>query len=231
MCTPALTARGLGRTLGRVTVLLAVGVAVVALGALVLLLFPHRPGGKIAWQGVEVSSIGAGLPLIVLGVVAIAIAGSGVVGRNSGNAGGQDASSAGSGGRASSESVCPDALEGVAPGRVSDVPQGANSLVVVGRTASKTEPFGLRFVVADHVVGVLAARLLPGGQLQIKRFVDADCRPTHVEELGGAPVESLERGINYPIPALLGHSYLLSFLYDGAYILISFDSSGPESSH
>ena len=34
-----------------VTVLLVIGVGVVALGAFVLLLFPDRPGGKIAWQG------------------------------------------------------------------------------------------------------------------------------------------------------------------------------------
>jgi hypothetical protein len=31
-------------------ILLVVGVGVVVLGALVLSLFPDRPGGKIAWQ-------------------------------------------------------------------------------------------------------------------------------------------------------------------------------------
>jgi hypothetical protein len=56
-------------------VLVVVGIALVGLGALVLLKFPDRPGGKIAWHGLEVSSVGAGLPLIVLGVVAIVIAG------------------------------------------------------------------------------------------------------------------------------------------------------------
>ena len=61
------------------TILLVVGVGVVLLGALVLLLFPDRPGGRIAWQGAEVSSIGAGLPLIVVGIAAIAISG-GVMG-------------------------------------------------------------------------------------------------------------------------------------------------------
>jgi hypothetical protein len=209
-----------------VTVLLAVGVAVVALGAIVLLLFPHRPGGKIAWQGIEVSSIGAGLPLIVLGVAAITIASSGVVGGDGGTTAKHENSSKGSVGRPAAESVCPDAFEGVPAERVSEVPRGAHELPAVGRTASKTEPFGLRFTVADRVVGVMAARLLPGGQLQIKRFVDADCRPTQVEDLrGGGPVESLEGGVNYLIRALPERSYVFSFKYDGAYILIDFQSS------
>jgi hypothetical protein len=51
-----------------------VGVALVVFGAFVLVRFPDRPGGRLVWHGVEVSSVGAGFPLIVLGVVAIAIA-------------------------------------------------------------------------------------------------------------------------------------------------------------
>jgi hypothetical protein len=43
-----------------VILLIAVGIAVAVFGALVLLRFPDRPGGKIAWQGLEVSSVGAG---------------------------------------------------------------------------------------------------------------------------------------------------------------------------
>ena len=62
------------------TILVIVGVAIVVLGAFILLLFPDRPGGKIGWQGAEVSSIGAGLPLIVVGIAAIAIGGNGVIG-------------------------------------------------------------------------------------------------------------------------------------------------------
>src|SRR2546428_11642501 len=57
-----------------VTGLLAVGIAVVAFGAVVLLKFPQRPGGRIAWHGFEVSSVGAGLPLIVVGIAAVAVA-------------------------------------------------------------------------------------------------------------------------------------------------------------
>jgi hypothetical protein len=59
-------------------VLVVVGVALVVFGALVLLRFPDRPGGRLAWHGVEVSSVGAGLPLIVLGVVAIVVGATGI---------------------------------------------------------------------------------------------------------------------------------------------------------
>jgi multisubunit Na+/H+ antiporter MnhG subunit len=59
-----------------VTVLVVVGIAVAVFGALVLLRFPDRPGGKIAWRGFEVSSVGTGLPLIALGVAALALASS-----------------------------------------------------------------------------------------------------------------------------------------------------------
>lgn len=57
-----------------VPVLLIAGIARVVFGAFVLLKFPDRPGGEIAWQGMTVKSVGGGLPLIVLGVAAIAIA-------------------------------------------------------------------------------------------------------------------------------------------------------------
>jgi hypothetical protein len=58
-----------------VTILLAaVGAGVVILGAVVLILMPNRPGGTISWAGVQVNSAGAGLPLIVVGIAAIAVA-------------------------------------------------------------------------------------------------------------------------------------------------------------
>jgi hypothetical protein len=63
-------------------VLLAVlGVGLVALGVVVLLLFPDRPGGMIRFHTVEVGSKGAGLPLIVVGaalaVAAVTVPGTG----------------------------------------------------------------------------------------------------------------------------------------------------------
>jgi hypothetical protein len=54
-------------------VLLLVGLALVVFGAFVLIRMPTRPGGTIRARWFEVSSVGAGLPLIVVGVVAIVI--------------------------------------------------------------------------------------------------------------------------------------------------------------
>lgn len=57
-----------------VVVLLIVGVALIIFGAFVLLRFADRPGGEFEFQGIRVHSVGAGLPLIVLGVVAVVLA-------------------------------------------------------------------------------------------------------------------------------------------------------------
>src|SRR3954465_4574756 len=54
-------------------VLAVVGVVLVGLGAVVLLRFPDRPGGTVRFLDMEVSSIGAGLPLIALGVLAVVV--------------------------------------------------------------------------------------------------------------------------------------------------------------
>ena len=77
------------------SILVVVGIAVAVLGAFVLLRFPNRPGGRIAWQGREVSSVGAGLPLIVVGIAAIAIGGAGV---GTGDSGDGDRTGAAGGG-------------------------------------------------------------------------------------------------------------------------------------
>ncbi|MGH4024218.1 MAG: hypothetical protein ACRDRV_06495 [Pseudonocardiaceae bacterium] len=56
-----------------VIVIVVLGMGLVALGAVVLMRYPDRPGGVIRFHNVEVGSKGAGLPLIVLGA-ALAVA-------------------------------------------------------------------------------------------------------------------------------------------------------------
>ncbi|HEV2881965.1 MAG TPA: hypothetical protein VGX24_11860 [Pyrinomonadaceae bacterium] len=58
-------------------VLAALGVALVLFGGWLLVKMPERPGGKLALGKVEVSSAGAGLPLVVLGVVCVVLSASG----------------------------------------------------------------------------------------------------------------------------------------------------------
>ncbi|MCA1566990.1 MAG: hypothetical protein LC803_15345 [Acidobacteria bacterium] len=58
-------------------VLAVLGVALVLFGGWLLVKLPDRPGGKLALGKVEVSSVGAGLPLVVLGVVCVVLSASG----------------------------------------------------------------------------------------------------------------------------------------------------------
>jgi hypothetical protein len=55
-------------------VLLIIGIALMIFGGLVLVKFPDKPGGRIKWRGVEISSTGAGLPLIVLSAMMMMLA-------------------------------------------------------------------------------------------------------------------------------------------------------------
>src|SRR3712207_194019 len=50
-----------------------VGIALAAFGAFVLVRMPTRPGGTLKTKWFEVSSVGAGLPLIVLGAAIIVL--------------------------------------------------------------------------------------------------------------------------------------------------------------
>jgi amino acid transporter len=50
-----------------------VGAGLVVFGVIVLLKYPDRPGGKIKWRDIEISSEGPGLIIIVLGVIVFVI--------------------------------------------------------------------------------------------------------------------------------------------------------------
>jgi hypothetical protein len=206
-----------------VTVLLVVGVSVVALGALILLLFPDRPGGKIAWQGVEVSSIGAGLPLIVVGIVAIGIAGGGVIG--GGDGGGRDVA-----GKAQTTAVlkCPADLGASLPAeRVADVESGAHDQIVIGPALSKTEPFGLRLTDGGETVGAITARFFPAsGLFKIQSLVDADCHAAEAVSLAGKGRVDAIANYNDVRIDFAGRSYVLDMGSDSD-IRLSFTNFVP----
>lgn len=62
------------------SITLIVGGLLVIFGLLVLVKFPDRPGGKVALGKFEVSSTGAGLPLVALGVLCLLFGAGGVSG-------------------------------------------------------------------------------------------------------------------------------------------------------
>jgi hypothetical protein len=194
-----------------VTVLIVLGVAVVVFGAVILLLFPDRPGGKIAWQGAEVSSIGAGLPLIVVGIVAVGLAGTGVIG-NDEDGGGETSGSAGNAGTPAAIK-CPDDLAKSLPAqRVATVESGANAQIIAGPSASKTQPFGLRLTDGGETVGAVSATFFPASGVFKGTIVDADCHATKVQSLvpGEGSLEAVPNNADVRLD-LMGQSYVLNF--------------------
>ena len=142
-------------------VLMIVGAVLVGLGALVLLKFPDRPGGKVAWHGFEVSSVGAGLPLIVVGVVAIAIAGpvhfTGV---------------------GSAISAVTPGAGGVPVERIVTLEEGTHDRDIIQVDQPKGQPVSIRFTQDGRALGALLLQPFPKDDLfKVQDVVDAQNRP------------------------------------------------------
>lgn len=167
------------------TVLLVVGVVLVAFGALVLLLFPDRPGGRIGWQGLEVSSIGAGLPIIALGVAAIAFAGvRGVSGAEEtalvGSTDGQETATT-----ARTAAAC---FREASPDQLRTVEEGTRTYELVRPEQPKRDPVWIAFTQGGRPLGGLLLRFFPANKIfKIERLVDARCQPVE-------PVANTSRG-------------------------------------
>lgn len=166
--------------------LAALGVALVALGALVLLRFPDRPGGDLRLLGLEVSSIGAGLPVIALGalLVVVAVAQQGEDGQPPTT---EDSGSGGGGGQVAGPPPAdtPACIAGffkarptVSAGRRRSVPADVEDVEVLASEEPKREEFGLVLTDGGEVVG--AAKLtydVDAKQTGVDAFVDAGCEP------------------------------------------------------
>ncbi len=152
-------------------VLVIVGVALVGLGFLVLLKFPDRPGGKVAWLGFEVNSVGAGLPLIALGVVTIAIAGP-----------------IGFPGAEPAFSVTPEAepgSTGVPADRIVTLEDGTHDRDIIRVDQPKDRLISIKFTQNGRVLGALTLLPFPKDSLfKVQDVVDARNRP--VEEYSNA---------------------------------------------
>lgn len=149
-------------------ILLLLGVAVVGFGSLVLLKFPDRPGGKLAWRGFEVNSAGAGLPLIVLGVVTTVIAGSVQL------SGKQRESPAIPGVTPGTELVSP----GVPADRTVTLEAGTHDRDIVQVDQPKDRPIGIKFAQDGRLLGALTLQPFPRDDLfKVRDVVDAQNHP------------------------------------------------------
>jgi hypothetical protein len=157
-----------------VTILLVIGVVLVVFGGLVLLLFPDRPGGKLGWQGFEVSSVGAGLPVIVVGVVAVGFA---ALHGNGFGFGGPSAVSASSGSSATAGCLG-KVFHGIPAARESTLEVGASADSLVRPGQPVAGPVGLRLTDGGKTVGGIAFSYFEESQLiKVAAVVDAGCKP------------------------------------------------------
>ncbi|MEO5815986.1 MAG: hypothetical protein ABIT20_11975 [Gemmatimonadaceae bacterium] len=182
--------------------LMVLGIALVAFGALVLMKYSDRPGGTIKWLGLEVTSKGAGLPLIALGVGSIVFA----VARfplASPNAGPDvttrpdtvtNPSKALT--RTGSHTSCYDEFLSKVPGdRVDSVEVGMTGVEIIGSHEKLDGPFALLLTENGQRIGALRIRLYGAGtaaQLyKIEQAIDGCAEVTAMRNTsrGGNPRE------------------------------------------
>jgi hypothetical protein len=182
------------------TLLLVLGGALVLFGAVVLLRYSDRPGASIRWQGVELSSSGAGLPLIALGVGCIVFAV--VRGRPAAAPHATPATSATGtvplSAAAGDTSDC-GKFRALPAERVDTVEVGMRDLDLIAPPEPLGPPFGIVLTDGGAPVGAIRLRRFAGTSAatdlyRIEAVVDAACRP--VRELrntsrGGDPRELL----------------------------------------
>ncbi len=167
-----------------VVVLVGIGLALVAFGALVLLRFPDRPGGRLRFGGMEVSSVGAGLPLVALGVAAVAV---GVLHQPStptdtgGGAGGTGGGSGAHPPEPGFVSECMAAFlaadPAVAGDRQRQLNEGLEDVDVLGPNEPKQTEFGLVLADGDPVGVVKTSYDIATERFRFDAMVDRECHP------------------------------------------------------
>ncbi|NIR52379.1 hypothetical protein GWO43_27455 [candidate division KSB1 bacterium] len=154
-------------------ILLIVGIGLLLFGAFVLLKFPGRPGGKITFGTVAVSSVGAGLPLIFLGVICILV--------YSGNSytdfwpfNEED-----SNGNGTNLAGCFDAyLDTIPSERIQTLESGTADFDIIGPQQSKDEKIAIIFSELNRPIGAIKFSFILNNKIfKIESIVDAQCGP------------------------------------------------------
>jgi hypothetical protein len=212
-----------------VPLVVALGVAVTTLGAVVLLRFPDRPGGAIRFHNMEVSSKGAGLPLIVLGA-ALAVAAVTVVPNATNDTGGTSEESGVSGLAVAPQTNCTRKYFAQPPlvgsSRVRSVELDATDRRVLGVGERQDTEFGLVFsdTLSSTVPQVLGAMKLfrrPGVGFHVMSVVDQQtCQPI---------VMSLASDPGVPAPDALGSYVRVIFALGGKSYVLLLNSSNANT--
>jgi hypothetical protein len=221
-----------------VALLVGLGVGLVALGALILLRFPDRPGGAISFHGVEVSSKGAGLPVIVVGAALVVAAlvipatvdpgvvrGSGTSSSN--QVGGQPPVP---GLDAAPQTVCTSHFFTQSPlvdsARVRSVELGAKDRRVLAVGERQDAEFGMVFSdtlssVPPRVLGAVKLSRLPGVGFRVSGVVEEQtCQPVGL---------ALASDPGVPAPTALGDYVWVAFRLGGAPYVLLLNSSNANT--
>ena len=178
------------------SLLLVLGVGLVVFGAIVLIRYSDRPGGTLKWMGVEISSKGAGLPLIALGVASIAFGAT----RPAVQVDGAEAPAKREAGTVLVDSggAIPGCLgavtSGVAAERVATVEVGMSSLAVVSPPQPLDLPVALLLTENGAPIGAVRLRVYRGSDassnlIKVEEALGADCQPAALRNAsrGGDP--------------------------------------------
>lgn len=179
--------------------LLLFGIALVGFGAVVLLRYSDRPGGSLKLLGMEMSSTGAGLPLVGLGVACVLLAVlDGPEREEDGSRSGVDTAAVAPP-DSSTRSTPPGPAGGfeaclaeVAPlpaERVARVEAGMSDVEVIGPHQPLEAPFAVVLTENGAPVGAVRLRLYRANAstsdlYRVEAIVDARCQP--VTELRNA---------------------------------------------
>lgn len=152
-------------------IVMIVGIALLVFGAVILIKFPNRPGGKIAWAGTEVSSVGAGLPLIVLGVACI------IYSAKSGSLRpvffGKEVETLIRGGQNCLEHY----LQDMPKDRVATLEEGVGSTDLIGPQQSSDGMIAIKFTENAAPVGAIKFRFFSNGEIfKVESIVDESCQ-------------------------------------------------------
>jgi len=170
-----------------------VGIALLVFGAIVLVVLPKRPGAKIAWHGLEISSAGAGLPLIFLGLVSVltATAALPVAIQLPGAAAPLQIGGGAAQGKTRPLTACfAQALDTIPGDRVWQLEAGVNDAKLVGPQQSKQESFALELTDSGHPVGLVVLHFFSASELfKVEHAIDQECRPASHQNAsrGGDP--------------------------------------------
>ncbi|MEX0623680.1 MAG: hypothetical protein WD251_07220, partial [Saccharospirillum sp.] len=161
-------------------ILLMAGIGLLVFGGIVLLRYPNKPGGKIAIGSLEVSSVGAGLPLIVLGVACILAYARTDLPDLRLPATSTEASTS------TSISSCFDRYLSELPAdRQTTLEVGASDRNVLSSTQTKTTPIALLFNENRNRLGAMVFNVFPTDDLfRIDTIIDANCQP--IEQFSNA---------------------------------------------